>query len=148
MSDRPTCGPERRAHLLSQIQREPRTAGLAADEDPYLGLIGVVSLREMAEALEHYQVQRAREAGFTWAQIAAALGVSAQAVHKKHAARLSGQGNRGQGDLRARVTATTDHTVTPSPAGSRRSVSGHAPSHDKIPSKHRVAAGMKLLPWW
>ena len=58
-SDRPTCGPERMAHLLSQIQREPQTACLAADEDPYLGLKGVVSLREMADALEDYQVQRA-----------------------------------------------------------------------------------------
>ena len=40
------------------------------------------------------RVQRAREAGFTWAQIAAALGVSPQPPTRKHVRRLGSQGNR------------------------------------------------------
>jgi hypothetical protein len=59
--------------------------GLAADEDPGLGSVGVVSLRDAAEVCEEFQVLRAREAGWSWARIGAVLGVSAQAVHKKHA---------------------------------------------------------------
>ena len=90
--DRPRQGPQGRARSLSMSQPASWTGGLAADDDPYLGLIGVVSLRDMADALEDYQVQRARQAGFTWAQIAAALGVSPQAAHKKHAGRLASQG--------------------------------------------------------
>ncbi len=93
MTGRPVA-PSARLTFSVRSRREPQTAGLAADEDPYLGLIGAVSLREMADALEDYQVQRAREAGFTWAQIDAALGVSPQAAHKKHVGRLGSQGNR------------------------------------------------------
>jgi hypothetical protein len=43
---------------------------------PTFGLIVVVSLRELADVLDDYQVKRTRAAGFTWAQIAAAVGVS------------------------------------------------------------------------
>ena len=59
--------------------------GLAADEDPWFGLLGVRELRRAAEVLEAYQVHRARQIGWTWAQIAVALKVSPQAVHRKHA---------------------------------------------------------------
>ena len=59
-------------------------AGLAADEDPELGLVGVKALRQAADVLEEYQVGRARGAGWTWAQIAEVLEVSPQAVHQKH----------------------------------------------------------------
>ena len=62
-----------------------RLVGLAADEDPELGLLGVVGLREVAQVCEEHQVRRARAAGWTWAQIAAALEVSPQAVHQRHA---------------------------------------------------------------
>ena len=62
---------------------------MAADEDPELGLLGVVSLREVVGVCEEHQVARARIAGWTWAQIAAALEVSPQAVHQRHAARLA-----------------------------------------------------------
>jgi hypothetical protein len=41
----------------------------------------------LAEQLESLQVDRARELGWSWAQIAAELGVSKQAVHQKHGAR-------------------------------------------------------------
>ena len=61
--------------------------GLEFDEDPYLGLIGVATIRELAEGLENHHVRRDRQAGWSWAEIAAVLDVSAQAVHK-HAKRL------------------------------------------------------------
>ena len=57
----------------------------AASTDPALGLRSVAALRRLADRLEDLQVSRARERGWSWAEIAAALGVSKQAVHKKHA---------------------------------------------------------------
>jgi hypothetical protein len=70
--------------------REPR--------DPQEGLEAVVALRRLLEMLEASQVENAYAAGWSWERIAGVLGVSKQAVHKKHAkrlkARLSG-GDRG-----------------------------------------------------
>ena len=56
--------------------------------DPREGLESVVALRRMLEALEAAQVENAFVAGWSWAQIAEVLGVSKQAVHKKHAGRI------------------------------------------------------------
>jgi hypothetical protein len=52
--------------------------------DPADGLRAVAVLRRLAEHLEAAHVVRARQAGWTWAEIGDALGVSRQAVHKKH----------------------------------------------------------------
>ena len=57
-------------------------------EDPREGLEAVVALRRMLEALEVAQVENAVVAGWSWARIAEVLGVSKQAVHKKHAKRI------------------------------------------------------------
>jgi hypothetical protein len=57
-------------------------------EDPREGLEAVVALRRTLEALEAAQVENAFIAGWSWARIAEVLGVSRQAVHKKHAARI------------------------------------------------------------
>jgi DNA-directed RNA polymerase specialized sigma24 family protein len=57
-------------------------------EDPRDGLEAVVALRRMLEALEAAQVENAVVAGWSWARIAEVLGVSKQAVHKKHAGRI------------------------------------------------------------
>jgi DNA-directed RNA polymerase specialized sigma24 family protein len=56
--------------------------------DPREGLEAVVALRRMLEALEAAQVENAFVAGWSWARIAEVLGVSKQAVHKKHAKRI------------------------------------------------------------
>lgn len=56
----------------------------AAGDDPGQGLRAVRSLRELANRLEALQVARARSLGWSWQEIADALGVSRQAVHKKH----------------------------------------------------------------
>jgi len=57
-------------------------------EDPREGLEAVVALRRTLEALEAAQVENAFMAGWSWARIAEVLGVSKQAVHKKHAGRI------------------------------------------------------------
>lgn len=59
----------------------------AAGDDPATGLRAVRSLRELADRLETLQVARARELGWSWQDVALALGVSRQAVHKKHGRR-------------------------------------------------------------
>jgi len=65
------------------------TKGLATDaagEDPDIGLQAVRALRVLVERLEALQVDSARRQGWSWQDIAERLGVSRQAVHKKHAA--------------------------------------------------------------
>ncbi|WP_084963401.1 hypothetical protein [Thermoactinospora rubra] len=59
----------------------------AEAEDPLLALQAVVALRKEIERIEAVHVRRARVAGLAWAQIAHALGVSKQAVHKKYGRR-------------------------------------------------------------
>jgi hypothetical protein len=60
----------------------------AAGEDPTEGLRAVRTLRELAERLETLQVERARSLGWSWQDVADALGVTRQAVHKKYGRRL------------------------------------------------------------
>ena len=69
-------------------------AGAAGSTDPAVGLRAVRALGALLEDLEGLQVENARSAGWSWEQVAGALGVSKQAVHKKHAAprRLIGRG--------------------------------------------------------
>ncbi|MFP5022956.1 helix-turn-helix domain-containing protein [Pseudonocardia phyllosphaerae] len=59
-------------------------AAAAAGKDPAVGLAAVVALRELQESLEELQVTAARDQGWSWQQIADALQVSRQAVHKKY----------------------------------------------------------------
>jgi hypothetical protein len=62
------------------------------DADPADALAGVAALRRLADQLEDLAVERAMRAGWSWPQVAEALGVTRQAVHKKHAARLIAAG--------------------------------------------------------
>ena len=57
----------------------------AAADDPDVGLRAVRALRDLADRLEVLQVRNARDRGWSWQQVADALGVTRQAVHKKHA---------------------------------------------------------------
>jgi hypothetical protein len=66
----------------------PATTGLDLPPDPEDGLAAVVALRRLADRLEDAEVERALNDGWPWARIAEALGVTRQAVHKKHARRL------------------------------------------------------------
>lgn len=69
-------------------------ANAVDSKDPRVGLRAVAALRRLLEQLETLQVANARAAGWSWQEIAAELGVSRQAVHKKHAG--------GRGPLRRR----------------------------------------------
>ena len=62
-------------------------ARATADEDPLVGLDAVVQVRQEMERVEAVLVRRARNQGATWVEIAAALGVSKQAIHKKYSGR-------------------------------------------------------------
>jgi DNA-directed RNA polymerase specialized sigma24 family protein len=59
-------------------------ASAAGDRDPRVGLRAVAALRTLLERLEAVQVRNARMQGWSWQEIATELGVSRQAVHKKH----------------------------------------------------------------
>ena len=61
-----------------------KLAGAASSADPDIGLRAVASLRTLLETLERLQVEKARAEGWSWQQIADALGVSKQAVHQKY----------------------------------------------------------------
>ncbi|EHK85658.1 HTH domain-containing protein [Saccharomonospora azurea] len=62
-------------------------AARAGDRDPKIGLRAVAALRRLLEQLEAVQVRSARTQGWSWQEIADALGVTRQAVHKKHGRR-------------------------------------------------------------
>jgi hypothetical protein len=51
--------------------------------EPRDALRAVSTLRQLADRIERDAVFAAREAGWSWAQIGDALGVSRQAIHKK-----------------------------------------------------------------
>lgn len=55
---------------------------------PEDALAAVGALRRLADSVEDDAVERAVADGWTWPRIAEALGVTKQAVHKKHANRL------------------------------------------------------------
>ncbi|MQA02076.1 MAG: HTH domain-containing protein [Streptosporangiales bacterium] len=62
-------------------------ARAASDRDPHVGLRAVAALRRLLERLEVVQVDNARRQGWSWQEIADQLGVSRQAVHRKHGGR-------------------------------------------------------------
>jgi DNA-directed RNA polymerase specialized sigma24 family protein len=59
----------------------------ATSADPRVGLRGVGALRRLLEQLESLHIRNARAQGWSWQEIADELGVSKQAVHKKHGRR-------------------------------------------------------------
>ena len=64
-------------------------ATVASDtSDPSAGLRAIASLRALTERLELAQVEAGLLLGMSWQNIADALGVSRQAVHKKYAKKV------------------------------------------------------------
>lgn len=55
--------------------------------DPQVGLRAVAALRRLLEQIEALQVDNARAQGWSWNDIAQAMGVTKQTVHRKHARR-------------------------------------------------------------
>ncbi|MEU6998896.1 helix-turn-helix domain-containing protein [Nonomuraea sp. NPDC046570] len=68
-------------------ERVIQPTGAPADD-----LGAVVALRELADRLEEAAVEQAMREGWSWSQVAEALGVTRQAVHKKHLRRLVAAG--------------------------------------------------------
>jgi hypothetical protein len=62
--------------------------GILRLERPDQALAALAALRRRLDALEAVHVRNAREAGLSWGRAARALGVSRQALHKKHSQRL------------------------------------------------------------
>ena len=62
--------------------------------NPEDALDAVVSLRHMAQQLERKAVKEAIAQGWSWSQIAEALGISKQAAHKRHAAHIQSPTSR------------------------------------------------------
>ena len=85
----PTPAPEPDARPDPQPGPD-RVARTASDtSDPLRALAAVSALRRLADQLEHLQVEAALRQGHAWPEIAQALGVTRQAVHKKHARRIA-----------------------------------------------------------
>ena len=68
------------------VQTEPPQSLVAAldDADPLRALRAAAALQADVNRRTEILVRRARNAGCTWAEVAAALGVSRQAVHKRY----------------------------------------------------------------
>ena len=69
---------------------------LPPSENPDEAFASVVALRRLARSLEQSAVDHALEQGWTWAQIGQALGMSAQAAHKRLAPSKRSQLNQGK----------------------------------------------------
>lgn len=67
---------------------------IPSPDDPAAALAAVVALRRLANQLERSAVAHAIGSGWTWAEAGQALGVTAQAVHKKYA--HHGVGNKSR----------------------------------------------------
>jgi DNA-directed RNA polymerase specialized sigma24 family protein len=70
---------------LTTVTDATDLAAEAGSSDPEVGLRAVRALRTLLEKLETIQVTHARSLGWSWQEIALALGVSKQAVHQKYA---------------------------------------------------------------
>ncbi|GAA1415524.1 hypothetical protein GCM10009662_64140 [Catellatospora coxensis] len=79
---------------IDSMSDATKLAAAAGSTDPGIGLRAVLALRRLLETLETLQVGNARKAGWSWQEIADALEVSRQAVHKKHAGRWPGPDRR------------------------------------------------------
>lgn len=74
----------RYATYVDSMEEPTEAISAAGGRDPAMGLRAVAALRELVERLEALQVRNARDQGWTWQEVANQLGVSRQAVHRKH----------------------------------------------------------------
>lgn len=70
------------------MEEAPRTIDVADPSDPDAAFASVLALRRLADRLELAAVNVAVERGWSWTDVAAALGVTRQAAHKKFAHRV------------------------------------------------------------
>jgi FixJ family two-component response regulator len=69
---------------------DPTTLAASAleDADPRERLRAITALRVELDVLEVQAVRNAISAGCSWSQVAAALGISKQSAHRRHANRM------------------------------------------------------------
>jgi len=72
----------------ADAMRVTELAEATGDRDPGVGLAAVAALRTLLEELEAMHVSNARAQGWSWEQVADALGVKRQSAHRKHARRI------------------------------------------------------------
>ena len=77
----PQDGAYRQINVYSEVLRHIQTDYV---EEPNINAVTNGALRGLLESLEELQVGNARAQGWSWQQIAHALQVSRQAVHKKY----------------------------------------------------------------
>lgn len=70
------------------MQGTSETIEVPDPSDPDAAFASVVALRRLADRLELAAVNVAVRQGWSWTDVAAALGVSRQAAHKKFARRV------------------------------------------------------------
>lgn len=75
-----------------RASQAPALADDLASKDPEVGLRAVSALRSLLEQIERLHVDNARDAGWSWADVARVMGVSKQSVHEKHAGRRKALG--------------------------------------------------------
>jgi DNA-directed RNA polymerase specialized sigma24 family protein len=74
--------------MLTTMNDLSKLAVAATDEHPGEGLRAIAALRRLLDRLEDLHVERARDQGWSWQEIAGAMGVSKQTVHRKHGRRF------------------------------------------------------------
>lgn len=70
------------------MARRPKTIDVADPSDPEAAFASVIALRQLADRLELAAVNVAVRRGWSWTDVATALGVTRQAAHKKFARRV------------------------------------------------------------
>lgn len=73
--------------MLTAMTAASELADQLDTADPAAGLRAVSALGRLLEQLESLHVDNARASGWSWQDIADALGVTKQTVHRKHAHR-------------------------------------------------------------
>jgi DNA-directed RNA polymerase specialized sigma24 family protein len=72
---------------MTSTRSPSEIAGDLDSNDPAVGLRAVAALGRLLDRLEALHVRSARDQGWSWQEIADALGVTKQTVHRKHARR-------------------------------------------------------------
>src|SRR3954451_20593418 len=85
-------------------------ARAVALHDPSTGLAGVRELRAHRDRLEAIHVENALRGGWRWSDVAAALGLSKQAAHRKYAAVMSERMGRASDRVAAGRIAVAERT--------------------------------------
>lgn len=70
-----------------EVENLTALAQATADDDPLAALAAAAQVRKEMARVEAALVRRARNQGATWVELAAVLGTSKQAVHKKYGGR-------------------------------------------------------------